>query len=176
MLILCCYAVSFVPDAPKGDILFFAERLHAPSTLKPTHDKVHWNGHPNLEASDKLTPSERIAIADASVHREPLAIHTSASSFCALLRLSISFDRMYVILGMLFFHLKIAFVKWSSWKWLENMYTCLHVFMYPLMTSAGSIQVVKDQDAPSRFKQESTMEDVSECHHILFVIDKSYGI
>lgn len=31
--------------------------------------------------------------------------------------------------GMLFFHLRISFVKWSSWKWLENTYTCLHVFM-----------------------------------------------
>ena len=59
-----------MPDAPKGDILFFTERLHAPSTLKPTHDKVHWNKHSNLETVDKLTPSERIAIADASVHRE----------------------------------------------------------------------------------------------------------
>ena len=59
-----------MPDAPKGDILFFAERLHAPRTLKPTHYKVHWNEHPNLEAVDKLTPSKRIAIADASVHRE----------------------------------------------------------------------------------------------------------
>ena len=68
MLILYCYAVSFVPDAPKGDILFFAERLHAPRTLKPTHDKVHWNEHPDLEAVDKLTPSKCIAVADASVH------------------------------------------------------------------------------------------------------------
>ena len=57
-----------MPDAPKGDILFFAERLHAPRTLKPTHDKVHWNEYSNLEAVDKLTSSERIAIADASVH------------------------------------------------------------------------------------------------------------
>ena len=36
--------------------------------------------------------------------------------------------------------------------------------------------VVKDQDAPSRFKQKAAVENVSECHHILFVIDKSYGI
>ena len=59
-----------MPDAPEGDILFFAERLHAPSTLKPTHDKVHWNKHSNLEAFDKLTSAKRIAVADASVHRE----------------------------------------------------------------------------------------------------------
>lgn len=57
-----------MPDAPKGDILLFAERLHAPSTLKPTYDKVHWNKHSNLEVVDKLTPSKRIAVADASVH------------------------------------------------------------------------------------------------------------
>ena len=50
LLLLYCYAVSFVPDASKGDILCFAERLHAPSTLKPTHDKVHWDKHSNLEA------------------------------------------------------------------------------------------------------------------------------
>ena len=58
-----------MPDAPKGDILLFTERLHAPSTLKPTHyiGRIH--------------------------------------------------------------------------------------------------PVVKDQYAPSRFKQESTTEDVSECHH-----------
>src|SRR5574344_590941 len=92
----------------------------------------------------QLTPLSLLPVADtfrfSSSHTAPLAIHTSASSFCALLRLSISFERMCVILGMLFFHLRIAFVKWSSWTWLENTYPCLHVFMYPLMTSAGSIQ------------------------------------
>ena len=66
--LLYYYAVSFVPEAPKGDILFFAERLHAPRTLKPTHDKVHWNENPNFEASDKLTSAKRIAVADTSVH------------------------------------------------------------------------------------------------------------
>ena len=29
---------------------------------------------------------------------------------------------------MLFFHLRIAFVKWSSWKWLENMYRAMMIF------------------------------------------------
>ena len=68
--LLYCYAVSFVLYAPKWDILLFTERLHAPRTLKPTHDKVHWDEHSNLEAFDKLTPSKCIAVADASVHRK----------------------------------------------------------------------------------------------------------
>src|SRR5574344_697557 len=92
----------------------------------------------------QLTPLSLLPVAVtfrfSSSHTAPLAIHTSASSFCALLRLSISFDRMYVILGILFFYLKIAFVKWFAWNWLEHTYTCLHVFIYPLITAAGSIQ------------------------------------
>ena len=44
------------------------------------------------------------------------------------------------------------------------MFTCIHVPTHYI----GRIHpVVKDQNAPSRFKQESTMEDVSECHHIV---------
>ena len=53
MLLIYCNAVSFVPDAPKGDILFFAERLHAPSTLKPTH----YIGRIHPVVKDQYAPS-----------------------------------------------------------------------------------------------------------------------
>ena len=72
---------------------------------------------------------------------------------------------MCVILRMLFFHLRIAFVKWSSWKWLENTYTmfiCIHV---PTHDIGRNHPVVKNQEAPSRFNKEATMKDVSEYHH-----------
>lgn len=57
-------------DTPKGNFLLFAERFHAPYTLKSTHDKVHRDKHSNLETFNKLPSSQRIAVTDASVHRK----------------------------------------------------------------------------------------------------------
>ena len=52
------------------------------------------------------------------------------------------------------------------------MFTCIHVLTHNI----GRIHpVVKDQNAPSRFKQESAMEDVSECHHFIVGIEDFFA-